>query len=219
MIIHLIRHHFSGIIHSWWLATRQHEPIFHCHGLHEWAMLYSPPQDHGNSLPPPSSAMFQAHVPLRVTPQVIAETIQTRGTNCTHFDALRFFAPSALSFNSPPYTELAHQRSKQVEYEQPACVHANMDLFKIALRLQPFVASSLIVDALEVALMSRKLDVEASPYDVSAFGLGVVAVETPSGRALYKKRQVEIMHKGNLVRDQLINAYETFLSLTKHQTS
>lgn len=197
------------------LATRQHEPIFHCHGLHEWAMLYQPAIDDHKI--PPQSSMFQSHIPLRVSTQVIAETVETRGTNCTHFDALRFFSPTALHFNSPPYTQLIH-RSEQLEYEQPACVHANMDLFKIALRLQPFIASSLIVDALEVAVMARKLDVEASPYDVTAFGLGVVPVETPSGRALYKKRQMDLMRQGNKVRERLILAYEIFLSLLKNNT-
>jgi hypothetical protein len=190
------------------LATKRHTPNLHCHGLHEWAMLYQ--ATHDNKAP--SSSMFQSHIPLRVSPQVIAETVASRGTNCTHFDALRFFSPSALPYNSPPYTQLL-QRSKQLEFEQPACVHANMDLFKIALRLQPFIASSLIVDALEVALMARRLDVEASPYDVSAYGLGVVAVETTLGRNLYKKRQVELMNQSNQVRDEIIQAYEFFLSL------
>ena len=195
-------------------ATRGNEPVLHCHGLHEWAMLYTSRQD--NQAPP--SAMFQSHVPLRVSPQVIAQTVETRGTNCTHFDALRFFSPSALPFNSPPYTQLS-KRSEQLVFEQPACVHANMDLFKMALRLQPFIASSLIVAALEVAILARKLDVEASPYDVSSFGLAVVAVETPLGRNVYKKRQVELMHQGNKVRDQLIDAYNVFLSLAQYKTS
>ena len=215
-------------------ATKQHDPIFHCYGLHEWAMLYPTMEDttktntnHQSTStrvhhplsspppPPPPSSMFQSHIPLRVSSQIIEETIQTRGTNCTHFDALRFFTPTALPFNTPAYTDIVRQRSQQVMYEQPACVHANMDLFKIALRLQPFIASSLIVEALQVALISRTLDVEASPYDVSSFGLGFVPVETSHGRALYKKRQVELMHQGNIVRTKLIAAYETFLSLIK----
>lgn len=47
------------------------------------------------------------------------------------------------------------------------CVHAAMDLFKYAYQLYPFVSSDLLRDCLELAITARKLDMRASPYDVS----------------------------------------------------
>ena len=55
-------------------------------------------------------------------------------------------------------------RQTQLDHEQPACVHANMDLLRYALRLAPFVDASCIGDALDVALQARDLDIRASPY-------------------------------------------------------
>lgn len=47
------------------------------------------------------------------------------------------------------------------------CVHAAMDLFKYAYQLYPFVSSDLLRDCLELAVTARKVDMRASPYDVS----------------------------------------------------
>lgn len=127
-------------------------------------------------------------------------------------------------------------RTDQLHLEQKACLHANMDLFKIAWRLQPFISSTLLTEALTVALQARTLDVEASPYDVSGYlglcwdcqkmtetesgeilmpcgtkSLGAVEVETEEGRKEYQRRQAEVMRRGEVVRKKLLQAYSDFL--------
>jgi hypothetical protein len=88
-----------------------------------------------------------------------------------------------------------------------------MDLLKMTLRLQPFVDPSLLRSVLDVALESRKLDVAASPYDATAYGVGVVPIETAEGRWEYRKQQVELMERADPVRRQLLRAYDLLLSL------
>eukprot|EP00961_Rhodomonas_salina_P200920 2710600-Rhodomonas_salina.1 len=64
-----------------------------------------------------------------------------------------------------------------------------MDLLKISGRLVPWLASKLVADALELSLEARRLDVAASPYDASAFGLVAIPVETDAGRSEFRQRQ------------------------------
>ena len=97
--------------------------------------------------------------------------------------------------------------------EQKGCVHAHMDLLKLSIRLQPFVDASLVADTLEISLRARRLDVEASPYDVRSFGFGVVPVELPEGREEYRRRQKELMQAATPIRERLLTAYEAFLDL------
>ncbi|KAL3787488.1 hypothetical protein HJC23_001138 [Cyclotella cryptica] len=143
------------------------------------------------------------------------------------------------SIQSPPPPSSANTvltRTDQLHLEQKACLHANMDLFKIAWRLQPFLSSTLLAEALAVALQARTLDVEASPYDVSDYvglcwsndvtcaegrseigmpcgtrPLGAVKVETEEGRKEYQWRQAEVMKRGEIVRKKLLDAYSDFL--------
>jgi hypothetical protein len=93
--------------------TLRAEPILHCHGLHEWAMQYHPEGE-----PPPPSAKYQAHLPLRVSRQVINDTVEHKGICCTHVDALRFFAPAAGRLN---HHGDRLERMDQLRLEQPAC--------------------------------------------------------------------------------------------------
>lgn len=195
-------------------TTLQNEPVLHCYGLHEWAMQYHPV-----SAPPPPSAKYQSHLPLRVSRGTINRTVERRGVSCTHVDALRFFAPAAAPLN---HCGATLQRSDQLRLEQPACVHAHMDLLKVTLKLQPFVSGELLQRVLELALCARQMDVLASPYDVSKYVAdsvlkdvpnAAIAVETPEGRADYKRRQVLLMQKARPIRQELLRAYEAFLSL------
>lgn len=185
-------------------TTLNSEPVLHCHGLHEWAMLYHPIESD-----PPPSAMYQPNLPLRVSTAIINEAVERAGIRCTHVDALRFFAPDALPLNR--HTDLT--RMDQLRLEQKGCVHAHMDLLKMALKLSPFVDSKLLGDVLEVALDARKLDVSASPYDASEYGLRAVPVETREGRKLYRRQQSELMNKAEPVRRRLLRAYEVFMEL------
>lgn len=125
-------------------------------------------------------------------------------------DALRFFAQDALPLNK---FGGSLQRDDQVRLEQPACVHAHMDLLKVALKLTPFGDPVLLQRVLQVALEARKLDVEASPYDASDYGLGVVAVDTPEGRTEYRNRQRKLMKQVEPVRRDLYHSYSNFLRI------
>jgi hypothetical protein len=186
-------------------ATLDSDPVLHCHGLHEWAMLYHP-----DGADPPPSAAYQRRLGLRVSRDVINGAVERRGVRCTHVDALRFFAPAAGPLNRHG-AELA--RTDQLRLEQGGCVHAHMDMLKIGLKLGPFVDSGLMADVLGVALDARRLDVAASPYDVSAYGLGAVPIETSDGRRMYREEQVGLMRRAEPVRERLLETYEVFMAL------
>ncbi len=186
-------------------TTLNSDPIFHCHGLHEWAMQYHP-----EGAAPPPSAKYQSVLPLRVSREVINETVERKGISCTHVDALRFFAPAAGPLN---HHGSSLQRTDQLRLEQKACVHAHMDLLKIALKLGPFIDTGLLGDILEISLAARRLDVEASPYDATAYGAGIVPVETSTGRKTYRDRQRELMNVAEPVRIRLLEAYDVVMKL------
>lgn len=116
------------------MATIDAEPILFCHGLHEWAMQYRP-----EGYPPPPSSKYQSHLPFRVDQHTINAAVERRGVYCTHVDALRYFAPAAKSWNQFGEYGTNLSRKDQITLEQPACVHANMDLLKYAVRLSPWI--------------------------------------------------------------------------------
>mmetsp|Transcript_6396 Transcript_6396/g.19398 ORF Transcript_6396/g.19398 Transcript_6396/m.19398 type:complete len:190 (-) Transcript_6396:92-661(-) len=173
-------------------------------------MLY----DEGGARP---ANRFQKAMPLRVTQTELNKVVETPGAlQCTHYDAFRFFAEGAKPFNA--HRELSRER--QASNEQPGCVHANMDLFKYAVRLSPAIPSHLLADALAVAIEARVLDMRASPYDLTAvfsrdndFGIdpSPVTVETHSGRKVYAELQLELAGKAAPIRQELIRAYDHFL--------
>ena len=55
--------------------------------------------------------------------------------------------------------------------EQPGCLHAAMDVYKWATKLGPLVPGDLLLDCFELAREIRRTDMQASPYDVSSYGL------------------------------------------------
>ena len=185
--------------------TLKADPVLYCHGMHEWAMQYWPMDE-----PPPPSGKYQQHLSLRVSREVLNAAVERRGISCTHVDALRYFAPAAGPLNHHGYQL---ERRKQLELEQPACVHAHMDLLKIALKLGAFCDPCLLVQVLEVALMSRTLDIAASPYDVTAYGIAPIPVETTEGRVEYRQRQVALMGHAAPIRRALLQAYDLILAL------
>ena len=198
--------------HGWIQLLRNYEilkevsdrpPFFGCFGLHEWAMLYA---QEGISM-----ERHQKALPLRVSQDTINAVVKAPGQlKCTHFDGWRFFHPAAQLLNSIH----PQSRNSQMKYEQPGCVHANMDLFKYATDLYPFISSELLVAALEVAIQARKIDMRASPYDVSAYMSATelpICVETAEGRALYVQEQQKIADAAVPVRARLIGAHRVFL--------
>lgn len=142
-------------------ASVGREPHFLCHGLHEWAMLYHPSAATEAGVPPPQR--HQRAVPLRVSQDELNACVESTPIRCTHYDAFRFFTEPARPLNR--LGELT--RPGQPAAEQPACVHAAMDLFKWVLKAMPYVDASLVPLTLRLALKARVLDMRASPYDVS----------------------------------------------------
>ena len=65
------------------------EPVFSCFGLHEWAMVYRLD---------PEQVRHQA-LPLRLTPQQVADVVESHEIRCSHFDAFRFFTDAARPLN------------------------------------------------------------------------------------------------------------------------
>lgn len=156
-------------------ATAARPARLNCFGLHEWAMVYrSPDTRHGA-------------VPLRLGHAGTDAVVESMSLRCSHFDAYRFFTDAAVGRNAEPLS-----RERQVETEQPGCLHAAMDLYKWAYKLAPLVPSDLVMDGLELAADARLLDMRASPYDLREYGFEPIAVETPGGRADYVRAQQEI---------------------------
>ena len=140
-------------------------------------------------------------LPLRLSQAATDAVVDAADIRCTHFDAYRFFTPDAVDLNRERPT-----RERQVDFEQPACLHAGMDVYKWAHKLWPLVPSELVVDAFELAKEIRALDMEASPYDVRDLGYGVVPIETPRGRAEYVRRQREFVDRSQALRRRLRDA-------------
>ncbi|WP_260853380.1 3-methyladenine DNA glycosylase [Kocuria palustris] len=170
---------------------------FGCFGLHEWAMAYNA-RVHG---------VRHEQLPLRLGAEGTDAVVEAERLRCTHIDAFRFFAPEAA-----PLNELEPTRETQRDLEQPGCLHATMDLYKWAYKLAPAVPSELIADCFELALEVRATDMEASPYDLSEWGYGAVAVETPEGKAEYVRRQRSFARRAQPLRERLLEVTSTLLA-------
>lgn len=168
-------------------GTQFNSEQFDCFGLHEWAMVYQTDQPRHS-------------LPLRLGKEGTEAVVDKHRIKCTHYDAFRFFTPPARPLN---LTVLS--RETQPATEQAGCVHANMDLFKWAMKLGPIVPGELLLDCFELATEARRLDMEASPYDCRDLGFGVVAIETPEGKAEYVSRQRAIAARGKDLRARLVN--------------
>lgn len=174
----------SGLV----AATLSRRAALGCFGLHEWAMVYND-RDTRHDLP------------LRLGAAGTDAVVEAHDVVCTHFDAYRFFTPQAVPRNAH-----ALDRATQAEMEQPGCLHATMDLYKWCAKLSPALPSELTLDCFELAVEVRRLDMAASPYDVSAFGLDAVRIETPAGKREYAERQREFSTRGEALRRRLLEA-------------
>lgn len=167
--------------------TRDRPPFYGCLGLHEWAMVYE------------IKDVRHPRLPLRLSHEETRRVVETLPMRCSHYDAFRFFSKSARHFN--PVTLSPDTRPEQ---EQPACLHANMDLLKWSLKIHPYLPAELIADAFELALAARRIDMRASPYDVTPLGEEPIRIETPEGRKAYVAAQQEIATRAAPVRERLI---------------
>jgi hypothetical protein len=178
-------------------ATASRPGTFGCFGLHEWAMVYRDRE----------AGRDQRHpLPLRLGHAGTDSVVEANPVRCSHFDAFRFFTPEATGRN-----QLQPTRAAQVGMEQPGCLHANMDLYKWCLKLGPAVPGDLVLDAFELARDIRWTDMAASPYDVSAYGVDAVEIETPQGKAEYVRRQREYAQRSNALRYRLIEVCDAVL--------
>jgi hypothetical protein len=181
-------------------ATAARPPGLACFGLHEWAMVHRA----GSTRHPR---------PLRLGSTATDDVVESHRIACSHFDAYRFFAPSAVELN-----RLRPGRDDRAVHEQPGCLHATMDLYKQAFRLWPLVGSDLVADAFELAWEVRVVDMRAAPYDLSGLILdpdGVewtpIRIETPEGKQEYVVHQRRFAERAAPVRTEMIHRCERLL--------
>ena len=170
---------------------------FACFGMHEWAMVYRQTPDE----------VRHNQYPLRFPPAGLAAIVEAQPPRCTHFDAFRFFTAPAR-----PLNRLQLARETTADHEQPACLHANMDLYKWAFKLAPFAPATLIADCFELARDIRELDMRASPYDLAALGFAPVKIETPEGRADYERHQRAFAERAGPLRRRLLDLCDRLLA-------
>lgn len=149
-------------------------PRFGCFGLHEWAMVYKASPD----------SIRHAGYRLRLPPAEVAGFVESQALCCSHYDAYRFFTEEARPLNL-----LKPQVDTRLQMEQAGCLHANMDLYKWAAKLWPWIGSEFIAKTFFLALEGRELDMRASPYDLENEGYNPICVETEEGRRQYQHEQ------------------------------
>jgi hypothetical protein len=169
-------------------ATAARPPHFGCHGLHEWAMVYRAAQE-------------RRHLawPLRLGATATDQVVESLPCTCTHFDAYRFFTAAARPRNRWPL-----ERAATLQHEQRGCLHTNMDLYKWAFKLAPFVPAELIGDTFALAWDIRQVDMAASPYDLQSLGCPPIPIETAQGREIYAARQRDFAARSQPLRARLL---------------
>lgn len=185
-----------GFIRELCLAVASRPAHHACFGLHEWAMVYRS-----------AEARRHAAWPLRLGPGGTDAVVESLPIRCTHFDAFRFFTPEAR-----PLNRAAPDLAGRVDNEQPGCVHANMDLYKWAMKLGPLAPAELAADAFALAADARRVDMRASPYDFRSAGLEPIAIETAEGRAAYEREQRRLAAAAAPLRARLIVACDRALA-------
>jgi hypothetical protein len=145
--------------------------------------------------------------PLRLGPAGTDRVVESHRIVCSHFDAFRFFTESARPLNA-----LQPGRDDRVEFEQPGCLHAGMDLYKHAFRLSPLVPSELVADCFALAWDIRDLDMRASPYDLADLGYEPVRIETPEGKAEYVAQQRAFTDRAAPLRQRLVEECDRLLT-------
>lgn len=182
------RREFAGWLSAYLEATANRPAFFGCFGWHEWAMVYRQS---------PEEIRHQAH-PLRFAPDDLAAIVEQGPGCCSHFDAFRFFTPAAR-----PLNRLQPTRETTIDFEQPGCLHANMDLYKWAYKLNPYTPGSLLLDCFVLARDIREVDMRASPYDLKELGYEPIKVETRAGREIYEQLQRNFSERGEPLRARL----------------
>jgi hypothetical protein len=191
--------HVADLLH----ATARRPAQLNCFGLHEWAMVYR------------SGEVRHDGVPLRLGAagtDTVVEAEVAGPLRCSHFDAFRFFTPEAA-----PRNVGWPSRATQQDWEQPGCLHANMDLYKWSYKLSPLIESELLLDCLELAAAAREIDMRASPYDLSGYGYAPIAIEDAAGRAEYVRCQKAIATRAEPLRAALLARCDLLLKVAGYQ--
>jgi hypothetical protein len=171
-------------------ATARRPARLNCFGLHEWAMVYR------------DGAVRHERVPLRLGAagtDAVVESEVAGPLRCSHFDAFRFFSTDAAPRNAG-----SPSRATQQDWEQPGCLHANMDLYKWSYKFSPLIESEVLLDCLDLAAAAREVDMRASPYDLRGYGYTAIAVEQAAGRAEYVRCQKAIASRAAQLRAALL---------------
>jgi hypothetical protein len=179
-------------------STQNRKPFFGCLGLHEWAMVYE------------ESDIRHKQVPLRLSHDETRRVVESLPIRCSHYDAFRHFSKSARTYN-----QLSPAKDDRVDFEQPGCIHANMDVYKYAFKLYPWVPSELLADSFDLARAARAVDMRASPYDVRVLGLQPIPIEALEGQVEYREEQRFLAGRAGELRGRLINEIERLLELTE----
>ena len=169
------------------VATQGRTASLGCFGLHEWAMVHR------------AAGETRHDRPLRLGSAGTDAVVESHRITCSHFDAFRFFTPSAR-----PLNRLQPGRDDRPAYEQPGCLHATMDLYKHAFRLWPLVGSELVADCFELAWDVRTVDMRAAPYDLAPWGLSPIRIETPEGKQEYAALQRGFADLAAPLRERLV---------------
>lgn len=171
--------------------------FFGCFGLHEWAMAYKSVENN----------IRHDYLELRLGAEGTDAVVENHKIRCSHFDAFRFFMPQAT-----PMNELQPTREEQRNLEQPACLHANMDVYKWAYKLLPLIDSELLMDCFDLAWQVRELDMRAAPYDLRDWGYEPVPIETPEGKAEYVRAQRGFTERSVTLRQRLLARLDAALA-------
>ena len=175
-------------------GTAERAPFLGCHGMHEWAMVYR-------------TEAPRHPYPLRLALEALAAVVEARSVACTHFDAYRFFTSGAR-----PLNRLRPTRATMPAMEQPGCLHTNMDLYRWAYKLYPWIPSALLADAFLLARRIREVDMRASPYDLRGLGLAPIPIETPEGRRAYRAHQQRFAREAAPLRQRLLTLVDALLA-------
>jgi hypothetical protein len=186
-------------IHTLLVATAGRPANLGCFGMHEWAMVYRQSQEETR----------HAAWPLRLGAAGTDEVVESHRIACSHFDAYRFFTDAARPLNT--LSPASHDRPA---FEQPACLHAGMDLYKHAFRLSPLVPSELVADCFELARDIRVLDMRAAPYDLTRLGVEPLRIETAEGKQEYAAAQRGFAERSAPLRTRLVEACATLLAVS-----
>lgn len=170
---------------------------FKCFGLHEWAMVYKTSE----------TDLRHQGQRLRMSTEELARFVESQSICCSHYDAYRFFTPEAKPMNS-----LIPVLDTRLELEQAGCLHANMDIYKWATKLWPWIGSDFLAKAFFLALEGRELDMRASPYDLAELGFAPICIETQEGRDLYQQEQRKLTERATPLRAELLALCERFLN-------